>query len=99
MTEEGNRKCRCDEDISTIHLTLEDDTELECHVLGFFEVDEDEYIALVPVAGDQVLLYGYEEGNGQFQLTNIEDDQEFNIVSEAFGELFTEEDLQLLDEQ
>ncbi|HHV38249.1 MAG TPA: DUF1292 domain-containing protein [Tepidimicrobium sp.] len=99
MTEERNRNCSCDEDISTIHLTLEDDTELECHVLGFFEVDEDEYIALVPVDEKQVLLYGYEEHDEQFQLINIEDDEEFNIVSEAFEELFTEEDFQLLDER
>ncbi len=90
--------CGCDEDIDVIYLTLEDDTELECNVLGVFEVEDDEYIALVPVDGDQVLLYGYEEDEEGFELINIEDDEEFDIVSEAFEELFTEEDFEMYDE-
>ncbi len=86
-----------DEDL-IMHLVLEDDSELECMVLGFFEVDESEYIALLPVDEEKadagVLLYEYVELEDEaFDLLSIEDDTEFELVSDAFAELFTEEDL------
>ena len=34
---------------STISLTLEDDTEVECAILTVFPIDEQEYIALLPL--------------------------------------------------
>lgn len=105
MTEEYDENCECqhddcecDEETDVMYLTLEDDTELECDVLGLFQVEEDEYIALVPIEDDQVLLYRYEEDDEGFELINIEDDAEFDLVSEAFEELFTEEDFEMLDE-
>lgn len=81
-----------------MHLVLDDDTELECMVLGFFRVDESEYIALLPIdekeADAGVLLYEYVELEDEaFDLLSIEDDTEFEAVSEAFAELFTEEEL------
>lgn len=84
---------------SMMHLVLDDDTELECMVLGFFEVDESEYIALLPVdekeAEAGVLLYEYVELEDEaFDLLSIEDDEEFENVSEAFSELFSEEDIE-----
>lgn len=86
-----------DEDL-IMHLVLEDDSELECIVLGFFELGDSEYIALLPVdekkADAGVLLYEFVELEDEaFDLLSIEDDQEFEAVSEAFAELFTEEDL------
>jgi len=75
-----------------ITLTLDDGSELECHVLGTFEVDDIEYIALVPIGEEEVFLYRYEEDGDEFELINIEDDEEFDIVSEAFYELFGDED-------
>ena len=41
----------CCEDADMIYLTLDDDTELECQILGVFEVGEQEYIALLPRPG------------------------------------------------
>jgi Protein of unknown function (DUF1292). len=76
-----------------IYLTLDDGSEIECHVLGTFEVDDIEYIALVPVDGEEeVYLYRYEEDENGIDLINIEDDEEFDIASEAFYELFGDED-------
>ena len=37
------------EGIDIIYLTLEDDSELECEVLGIFSVEDKEYIALLPI--------------------------------------------------
>ncbi len=83
-----------------IYLTLEDDTELECHVIGTFEVDDVEYIALTPVDGEkgEIYLYRYVEDEDGIDLQNIEDDEEFDVVSEAFYELFKDE-LDLYDEE
>ena len=90
--------CGCDDEMDLIYLTLDDDTELECNVLGTFEVDDYEYIALVPVDDDQVFLYRYEEDEEGIDLIDIEDDEEFEIVSDAFYTLFVEEDLDFDDE-
>lgn len=80
-----------DEDIIT--LTLDDDTEVPCVVLGIFEANGKEYIALLPTEGEdadngQVYLYGFsEDEEGNPILANIEDDEEFEIASDAFDEM------------
>lgn len=77
----------------TVTLTLDDDTELECLVLNIFPAGDREYIALLPMDSEEdeegeVYLYRYEEdGKGNPSLSNIEDDEEFDIVSDAFDEL------------
>ena len=77
----------------TVTLTLDDDTELECVVLTIFEAGEREYIALLPMEGadsdeGEVYLYRYSETeSGDPVLDNIEDDDEYEIVADAFDEL------------
>lgn len=90
--------CECGQKADIMYLTLEDNTELECDVLGLFQVEDYEYIALVPLEDDQVLLYRYEEDDEGFELITIEEDEEFEMVSEAFDELFIEEDSETDDE-
>ena len=76
----------------TVTLTLENNEELECAVLNIFEADEKEYIALLPLEGeaadnDEVYLYRYKvEGDNEPVLENIESDEEYELVSEAFDE-------------
>ncbi len=88
----------CCEDADMIYLTLDDDTELECQILGVFEVGEQEYIALLPVAEEDdeesaVLIYRYsEDGEGNPELTMIETDEEFATVSEVFDALWGEDE-------
>ena len=80
---------------SIMHLTLEDDTEIEALVLGFFEVDDKEYVALLPEEEEDVLVYEYIElENKAFDLKYIEDKEEFEAVSEAFYILFSDEDIE-----
>ena len=77
----------------TVTLTLDDDTELECVVLTIFEAGEREYIALLPMEGadseeGEVYLYRYSETeSGDPVLDNIEADDEYEIVADAFDEL------------
>lgn len=80
------------EEVEMIQLTLDDDTVLDCYVLGVFEVEETEYMALLPEDDERVLLYKYKQKDKEVELKTIEDDEEFNIVSEAYYELFNEED-------
>ncbi|TCU71577.1 uncharacterized protein DUF1292 [Tissierella praeacuta] len=76
-----------------IYLTLDDDTELECNVLGIFEVENIEYIALLPMGEEEVLLYKYVElEDEEVDLLPIENEEEFTTVSEAFEALFLDEE-------
>lgn len=77
----------------TVTLTLDDGTELECVVLTIFEAGEKEYIALLPLDGreaedGEAYLYRYvEDINGNPDLENIDSDEEYEIVADAFDEL------------
>ena len=84
------------EELDTITLTLDDDTELQCSILGVFDVEgieDKEYIALLPEDDETVLIYQYKElENDEIELLAIEDDDEFDKVSAAFDSLFDEEE-------
>lgn len=84
--------CGHDHEFDSITLSLDDGTELNCAVLDIFTVNGKDYIALQPEEGeeddDNVFLYRYiEDENGEPQLLNIEDDDEFEAVTDAFEEL------------
>ena len=87
-----------EEEEMTVTLTLDDDSEIECVVLNIFSAGDREYIALLPMEGaeseeGEVYLYRYsEDENGQPNLENIEDDDEYEIVADAFDELLDEQD-------
>ena len=89
----------------TVTLTLDNDEELECAVLTIFETEGREYIALLPLNEDgnsdvgQVYLYRF-INNGEDaepDLENIEDDAEFDRVSETFNEWMEEQDFGDID--
>lgn len=73
-----------------ITLVLDNDEELDCQVLTIFEVEGRDYVALVPVTDedcDDVYLYRYYESeDGVPSVEYIEDDEEYEIVDEAFDE-------------
>lgn len=77
-----------------ITLEYDDGKELECEIMGVFEAEGKEYIALIPQDGtDDVYIYGYKEvGDDEFELVDIEDDEEFNKAVEEFDKLMDEED-------
>lgn len=76
-----------------ITLTLENDEEVECAVLGIFDAEENEYIALLPEDGEDVFIYLYlEDEEGNVNLENIESQEDFDRISAIFLELMEEED-------
>ena len=80
-----------DEDIIT--LEFEDGESVETEVMGVFEADGKEYIALVPLEGsDDVYIYGYKEiGDEEYELVDIDDDEEFNKAVAEFDKLVAED--------
>ncbi|MDQ0507717.1 Uncharacterized protein conserved in bacteria [Aedoeadaptatus ivorii] len=86
------------EELDVITLTLEDDSELDCAVIGVFEFEDKEYIALMPLDGDEidedasVLIYEYDEiDENEMELVFIEEEDRFNKVAEEFERLFAED--------
>lgn len=77
----------------TVELTLDNDKVVECAILTLFETGGKEYIALLPLTEDgetedgDVYLYRYtEDDDGEPELENIEDDDEYEIAADAFDE-------------
>lgn len=77
-----------------VTLDLDDGSQLECQILTIFDVDNQNYIALVPVDNDEeVIFYRYfEDEEGNPSLENIDSDDELDAVSDRFDELLDEEE-------
>ena len=77
-----------------VTLDLDDGSQLECQILTIFDVDNQNYIALVPVDNDdEVIFYRYfEDEEGNPSLENSDHDDEFDAVSDRFDELLDEEE-------
>ena len=87
-------------DRDTMTLELDDGGKLECIVLNVFPVNNREYIALLPMNDEghveedaQIFLYRFEElGDDEVNLETIEDDDEFELVSDYFDEMLDEQE-------
>ena len=82
------------ESYTTVELTLDNDEIIECAILTVYEAAGKEYIALLPLDeklepnedGD-VDLYQYNDTeDGEPDLVNIEDDDEYEISADDFDE-------------
>ncbi|MCQ2422896.1 MAG: DUF1292 domain-containing protein [Lachnospiraceae bacterium] len=93
------------EDINhdTVTLYLDNDEEVVCDVIAIFPARDGEYIALEPQNAEDEMIYIYRfletEDEESPKLENIEDEDEFNEVSEAFYEYMDENDYEDLDEE
>ncbi|MBE5944080.1 MAG: DUF1292 domain-containing protein [Lachnospiraceae bacterium] len=91
---------------ATVSMTLDDGTELECDVVAIFPVGNQDYIALLPnkpVEGydeNEVFLYRYAELEGDaIDLGQIESEEEYEAVADAFDELLDEEEFNELNSE
>ncbi len=91
-----------DEEEMTVTLTLDDDTELECGVVAIFPVKDKDYIALLPLddESEEVFLYRFNQtSDDDLTLENIEDDEEFEIVADAYDALVDDAEFdEMMDE-
>lgn len=88
----GEQGCDCEHEgheDAVIYVTFEDeDREVACDVLGIFEVDDVEYIALAPQDEEDILIYRYAEEGDDIKLDEIETDEEYDRVAAEFDEMF-----------
>ena len=74
--------------------------------VSYTHLDGRDYIALLPVDEDEqpnedgeVFIYRYsEDAEGNPSLENIEDDEEYEVVSDRFDELLDEAEFEDLDD-
>ena len=92
-----------DDEVSVITVEMEDGVERECQIIAIFEIEEQDYIALLPteefegVGEDEeveadVYFYRYDENGDEIELSTLESDEEFNIVREVFEQIIDEEE-------
>ena len=80
----------------TVELSLDDGTTVVCAIITILDVDGQDYIVLLPLDEDgnnddgEVWFYRYSENpddpNEEPELGYIEDDDEYDRVSDAFDE-------------
>ena len=91
-----------EEEVVTVALTLDNDEVVECAVLTVYTANDKEYIALLPLNEEgesedgDVYLYRYEEVDGEPTLSNIEDDDEYEVAADAFDEWMDEQEFEEL---
>lgn len=75
-------------------MTLEtEEGEREVGIIGVFGIEEQEYIALLSLETEEVMVYRYyEKEDGEFELGSIESDEEYEMVEEVFNTLYVDED-------
>ena len=90
----------------TVELTLDNDEVVQCAILTLFQAAGREYIALLPLNEDgnteegDVYLYRYvETPEGEPELENIVDDEEYEIAADAFDEWMDTQEFEELDEE
>ena len=75
-------------------LTDEEGNESEFEYLGELTLDDNDYIALIPLDGEEdeyVILKVETDENGEELLVTIDDDDEFDRVADAFEDTFMDE--------
>ena len=95
-----------EDDEMFVTLDLDDGSQVECEILTIFEVNKQDYIALLPLVeeGDdeegEVFLYRYiETEDSEPTLANIEDDDEYEAVADAFDEWLDEQEFEELEDE
>ncbi|WP_430884626.1 DUF1292 domain-containing protein [Fusibacter sp. JL216-2] len=79
-------------DHAKIYIETDGGEELECDVLGIFEFENMEYIAIIPVESETAYLYRYSEIEEEPALTQIDSEEEYAKVSQHFMELVEAEE-------
>ncbi len=87
------------EEFEKVTISLDGEEDITCNVLGVFDVNDRDYIALLPEKDEEVLIFRYTEEDGNVSLDNIETDEEYEEVSEVFYEIFIDEDEEYFEDE
>ena len=101
----GKKEELKDEDDIMVTLSLDDGKDVECKILTIFDVDEQDYIVLLPLddkgepnEDGEVYIYRYsEDADGNPSLENIDSDDEYEAVADRFDEILDEEAYEEMD--
>ena len=88
-----------------VTLSLDNGKDVECKILTIFDVDEQDYIVLLPLddkgeanEDGEVYIYRYfEDKDGNPSLENIDSDDEYEAVADRFDEILDEEAFEEMD--
>lgn len=89
----------------TISLYLDNHQEVECDILSIFPVKEQFYVALMPqtpVEGyeeGEYFLYRYHSDGENIELSDIESEEELEMVEDKFEELLDEEEFNQMEKE
>lgn len=91
---EDMKNVNVEEEEDIITLEFDDDTAVDCYVMGTFELNDKEYIALAPDDGtDDVYIYGYKQmSDDEFEILEIESEEEFDAAAAEFDAIMAEQD-------
>lgn len=90
-------------ELGTVTLYLDNDETIECQILCILDVNEQQYIALLPQdeeGGEEspVYIYRYtQDADGEPGLESIEDDEEYEAVCDAYDEWLDTMEYEALD--
>jgi uncharacterized protein YrzB (UPF0473 family) len=86
---------KMDNNVETILLNDEEGNEIEFDVLTKLDIEDKEYLIVAPTGEediDAIALRIDKDAEGNDILVTIEDDEEFEMISEAYETIFSEED-------
>jgi len=86
---------KMDNNVETILLNDEEGNEIEFDVLTKLDIEDKEYVIVAPTGEediDAIALRIDKDAEGNDILVTIEDDEEFEMISEAYETIFSEED-------
>jgi uncharacterized protein YrzB (UPF0473 family) len=92
MKNTRERDDSCDENCETITITYDDGTDVECSIVGTFEFEGKEYIALSQTTDEEILLFKCEEDGEELVIASIDDDDEYDKVANEFFDKFEDEE-------
>ena len=94
-----------DDDV-VVTLDMDDGSEVTCEILTIFDLEEQDYIVLLPIeqdgkpwgVDDTVYIYRYfEDEEGTPSLDNIQSDEEYEKVAQRFDELLEEDSDEVIE--
>lgn len=97
-----------DEETVVITLTDEDGQDIDAEIMAALEIEEfgKEYVAVMPqqatedlAEGEALILEYSEDVEGNPQFAPVEDEDEFEVVAQAFNQLFEDPDEFLEDDE
>ena len=98
-----------DEEMS-VDITVSDGRTVECSIITIFEVNDKDYIALLPMVEEdddlygQYWIYGYKENsknpNDEPEIIFIEDEDEYEMALDAFDEYLDSQEFdEIIDDE